>query len=334
MSDPADIRSHAPYRQQGPSMRARVLWVMASLSLLALLYGGMYDWSFVPRWGLCVAAGLALEAAYLALGEGRWALRSGSSAITAAILIMSVPARFPLLPLLLALFVGVFVARMGMAGTAIRFNPALVARLFLMLAYNHEVVAWTRPGLPTDGVTTATPLDLFHAEGATYGLGALLQGRIGGNWEGLYEIVAGSPGELFTPAILLIGVILALSRVMEWRVGVAFLAAFAATCAVVGLPVVFSLLTGSVLFAAVFIAGDPVSTPASKGGRLMAGIVAGVANALIRAYTFYSEGIVFAFLLANLLAPALDRLAFNVRGLMLLRQVAAFDRPRGPRSGS
>lgn len=333
MSDHADIRLHAPYMSRGPSLRARVLWVMSSLGLLALLYGVFYDWAYVPRWGLCVAAGLALEATYLALGEGRWSLRSGSSAITAAILVMSVPAGIPLLPLLLALFVGVFVARMGMSSTAIRLNPALLARLFLMLAFNHEVVAWTQPGLPTDGVTTATPLDLFHAEGATYGLVPLLLGRIGGNWEGLYEIVAGSPGEIFTPIILLIGVILALSRVMEWRVGAAFLAAFAVTCALVGLPVVFSLVTGSVIFAAVFIAGDPVSTPASKGGRLMAGVVAGVANALIRAYTFYSEGIVFAFLLANLLAPVLDRLAFTLRGLMLLGQAAAFDRRGRARRG-
>ena len=69
-----------------------------------------------------------------------------------------------------------------------------------------------------------------------------------------------------------------------------------------------------------FIAGDPVSTPVTRGGRWLAGVIAGVVNALVRAYTVYPEGIVFAFLTVNLLSPTLDRLCFRLRGRALQRQ--------------
>ncbi|OVE81308.1 hypothetical protein BVY04_03520, partial [bacterium M21] len=76
----------------------------------------------------------------------------------------------------------------------------------------------------------------------------------------------------------------------------------------------------AVLFAAVFIAGDPKSMPTSKSGKLVAGVLAGVINAVIRHYTFYSEAIVYAFLIVNLLSPAIDRIVFSVRGHLLARQ--------------
>lgn len=95
--------------------------------------------------------------------------------------------------------------------------------------------------------------------------------------------------------------------------------------AVLGEPVLFSVVAGAVAFSAVFIAGDPKSSPVSKGGQWAAGCIAGVTNAVIRKYTFYSEGIVFSFLLANLLSPTLDRAAFFLRARILLRRRSAFE---------
>jgi Na+-translocating ferredoxin:NAD+ oxidoreductase RnfD subunit len=240
---------------------------------------------------------------------------------------MSIPPATPFLPVLFALVLAVVVVRMPAEGSGIIcFNAMLVGRLFLMLAYHEDVVNWAAPGAAADATTTATPLELYHSEEAVYALGRLLSGRIGGPWEDLYQIVPGSPGELFGPVIILIGCVLFWRGVLAWRTGAAFLAAFLVTCACLRQPLLFNLFSGAVLFAAVFIATDPKSTPVSKGGQLAAGCLAGIADALIRGCTNNSEGIVYSFLLVNLLSPALDRLAFRLRSRRLLSQKAAFER--------
>ncbi len=310
----------APFYRVGHSTAPMAFWTLGGLAILALFYGIFYDPLYIARWCGYVLAGLALEALYMLLSTGRLRLRSGSSAITAAILVMSIPASMPAKPILFALILSIGLARMPIANSALHFNAALIGRLFLMLAYSEQIVMWKLPGMDLDAVTTATPIELYHAEDFTYALRDLLMGRIGGSWEGLYDMVPGGPGEAFIPVILLVGLLLYWRGLVAWRTGVAFVVAFAASCTVMHEPVLFNVFSGSVIFAAVFIAGDPKSTPISKGGQLAGGAIAGVVNALVRTHTYYSEGIVFSFLLLCLITPTLDRVAFSIRSWWLRRQ--------------
>lgn len=347
-----DTVAGAPFLHTEASVVRMNLWLLGGLTLVAGLYAAVYSPAFLLRYALALALGAGVEVVYILLAEGRFAWRSGGSVTTAAILVASVPPGLPMLPLVYALLVAVVLGRMPAGARALQLNPALLGRLFLMLAYNQEIVNWIGAAAPSDGVTSATPLEVFHAEdspAAIYSLGLLVTGRIHGDWGGLYQFVPGSPGEMFTPVILLVGAVLVWRGVMDWRPGVSFLAAFAAACAVLYAPqarehvvdaqggfvlgpfaatlggtVLFNLLSGAVVFAAVFIAGAPKSTPGTQAGRWAAGVVAGVTNALIRRYANYSEGIVFSFLLANLLAPTLDRLAYRLRGWRLARQQRAW----------
>jgi Na+-translocating ferredoxin:NAD+ oxidoreductase RnfD subunit len=54
--------------------------------------------------------------------------------------------------------------------------------------------------------------------------------------------------------------------------------------------------------------------PGSKAGRLLAGLLAGMINAVLRWHGYLPEGVVPAVLAVNLLAPTLDRMAFVMRG--------------------
>ena len=301
-----------------------MLKMLIALAFLAGLYTLLYDHHYMLRWSEFVLLGLALEFATNVLANGRFAWRSGASAMTAALLVMSVPTTVPFLPMFFALVVAVVIIRMGSSSEGINLNPMLVGRLFLMLAYGESVVNWTLPGIDPDTVTTATPLELFHQEDAIYEVKRLLACRLCGSWEDMYQIVPGSPGEMFGILLILFGLYLIFTKTPGWRTGLSFVLAFLATCAVLRQPLVFNLFSGAVLFAAVFIATDPKSTPTSSGAQWMAGILAGVTNALIRTYTFYSEGIVFSFLLVNLLAPTLDRLTFTLRGMILRRRRKRF----------
>jgi Na+-translocating ferredoxin:NAD+ oxidoreductase RnfD subunit len=341
MSEPAISRPEPPFLSAGPAAAQMAIWTLGALTVLAGLYAGRYEPRFFLKYLAVLAVGAGLGIAYTWLREGRFRLRAYSSMLTAGLLVVSLPPNLPAWPLFLSLIVAIVLVRMSAGEGTLPFNGVLVGRLFLMLAFNAAIVDWPVCGQAVDALSTATPLDLFHTEKGLHAIGALALGQVGGTWGDLYQLVPGSPGEAGAPVILLLGALLVWKGVLDWRCGTAFVLSFLVVCAGVNLPVareiaasgngsaaplvlarilLLNLFGGALLFSAVFIAGDPASTPVSKGGRWLAGVIAGIVNALVRAYTVYPEGVVFAFLTVNLLGPALDRGVFWWRGRTLLRQ--------------
>jgi electron transport complex protein RnfD len=68
----------------------------------------------------------------------------------------------------------------------------------------------------------------------------------------------------------------------------------------------YQILAGGVLFGAVFMVTDPVTSPTTKFGRIMFGIIGGCITALIRTLGAYPEGVAFSILIINMLAPTID----------------------------
>jgi Na+-translocating ferredoxin:NAD+ oxidoreductase RnfD subunit len=139
-----------------------------------------------------------------------------------------------------------------------------------------------------------------------------------------FGAVSGSAGETCALAIIIGGVFLLVTRVGNWRTVVSILGAFVLTTACLHLGedklyklVPWHLCAGGILFGAFFMATDPVSSPMTNGGKWMYGIVIGVVAVLIRNLTGYVEGVMFAILLGNIVAPVLDELVIYVhqRGL-------------------
>ena len=78
-------------------------------------------------------------------------------------------------------------------------------------------------------------------------------------------------------------------------------------------PVLWHLCAGGLLFGAFFMATDPVTSPTTNGGKWAYGIVIGVVTILIRNFTGYVEGVTFAILLGNIVAPILDEVIVKIR---------------------
>jgi electron transport complex protein RnfD len=129
---------------------------------------------------------------------------------------------------------------------------------------------------------------------------------------------AGSLGELSAVLILAGSVILISRRIIRWEVPAAILAAFSLlTWTFGGLSlghgyfagdVLFSLLSGSFLLVAFFMAPDPVTSPSSRAGMSLYGVGIGILCFLLRTFGASAEGSAFAVILMNCAVPALAKI--------------------------
>jgi len=309
----------SPFIRIGKHVPAMAAWTWLALLVPCAAYSMLYHSPFVFQLLGYTLLGMLAESLYtLAIKRKRRLVCMGSG-LTAALLAASVPPSTPFLPMLLAILFAVWIVKLPMTGLPLRFNAAMAGRLFLMLAYPGYVVNW---GTPTaDVISTATPQELYRSEGFVLEWPQLLFGKIEGVWEDLLLLVPGSPGETFPLVILLLGALLCWKRISSWRTSSAFLLSFGIATALYGNNPLFSLFSSATIFSAVFIVSDPVSTPMSQGGKIIIGVVIGAANVLIRHYTYYTEAIVYAVLLGNLLSPVADLAMFHLRGKLLLRRV-------------
>lgn len=162
--------------------------------------------------------------------------------------------------------------------------------------------------------------DAFRFASLRYDLGPF------GDWNNFLGNKLGSMGETSILACLLGAIFLIWTGVGSWRTmaGMLFGAFFSAllfeagstylasdggawTPAVFGFPAYKHLLMGGLAFGLVFMATDPVSSPATKLGRWIYGILAGVVTIIIRVINpAYPEGVMLAILMANVFAPLID----------------------------
>jgi Na+-translocating ferredoxin:NAD+ oxidoreductase RnfD subunit len=169
--------------------------------------------------------------------------------------------------------------------------------------------SWSTPFTSVDTVTSATPLSLFKSAREFTPLLDLLFGQ-----------TAGSMGELFRLGIILGGGFLIFTKVANWRVPVMYLG----TVAVLSLPgsVLFphniaaplpQLLSGGLLFGAMFMATDPVTSPYTRAGKYIYGGMLGLVTVIIRGFSGYTEGVMFSIIFMNALNPLIDHIVMSVR---------------------
>ena len=193
------------------------------------------------------------------------------------------------------------------------FNPALVGRAFLYVSFGLYMTgkkAWVEPfsgilgGLgrwSSDAFTGATPLKIA-AEGGAVCYTKMLIGNISGcmGETSAILIILGGLYIIYKKAasyeIVFSGIIsMLLFQSMFWY--------FKISNAVDPLT---ALLSGGFLLGIFFMATDPVSASSVKEGKWIYGALIGTLTALIRTFSSWPEGIMFAILLANMFAPITD----------------------------
>ena len=105
------------------------------------------------------------------------------------------------------------------------------------------------------------------------------------------------------------------TRVADWRIPVFYIGSVVFLSALGHAelpgkiaPPDFQLLGGGMLFGAMYMATDPVTSPFTKGGKIIFGIGCGLLTVLIRGFSGYVEGVMFSIVIMNAFAPLIDHM--------------------------
>lgn len=244
------------------------------------------------------------------------------SLVTALIFALTLPIGTPYYVLIVGSMFATLVVKYAFGGFGHNiFNPAAFARIFVALTFASTLTPHLGdPSVVPSLTAGATITSAFSNTGNALGLKWLTDSLAGLNvnmgqlWLGFYS---GALGEPFALLILLLGIGLAFRRALNWRTPVFYLGTVALTALVIALfaglnPFDYMLIhlgMGGLMFGAVFMLTDPVSSPTSPFGKALIGIVAGLMTVLIRIQGNLPEGVVFAIALANVVSPLIDRYA-------------------------
>jgi electron transport complex protein RnfD len=224
---------------------------------------------------------------------------------------MNLPANIPLWIVVIGAIVAIGVAKLPFGGLGKNiFNPALAARVFLLIAYPVQMTSFPTPTIDgfVDAYSGATPLGAAKGhlvDFASFDIPGMFTGAMGGSF-----------GEISALALLLGFAYLLMRRVITWHIPVAVLGTMAVFAAIYGateggalawqMPI-FHLLAGGALLGAIFMATDYVTSPITKKGQIVYGVLLGVLTGLFRLFGGSAEGVSYAIIFSNLLVPLIEK---------------------------
>ena len=240
----------------------------------------------------------------------RWMLRrpstlaDGSAILTGLLLAFNLPSNLPVWAVIIGSVVAIGIGKMAFGGLGCNiWNPALVGRVFLLISFPVQMTSWPLPLVNRseyfDAVTGATTLGILklgEADSASIDILASATGAIGG-----------SLGEVSAIALLIGFIYLLCMKVIAWHIPVSILGTVALFTLCIGGNLAVELLSGGLMLGACFMATDYVTSPMSKKGMLIFGVMIGLITVIIRRWGAYPEGVSFAILLMNGFVPLIDR---------------------------
>lgn len=316
---------------------------LVMLALVPATLFGLYQfgWPAIFLFIVTLGAAAGFEALSLLIAGRpvRPGLMDGSALLTGWILAITLPPWAPwwigVLGGLLAVVLGKQI--FGGIGQNL-FNPAMVARVALLISFPLEMTRYLHPrplfssealsssdglavtfgpvGADTafwDGISGASIMSHVRTEiSQGEGLAAALA-EVYNPIDALLGQVPGSLGETSAVLLLLGGLFLIFKRVIGWTIPVTVLGTIVLLATVMSVldpdrypGPIFHLLTGGTMLCAFFIATDPVTSPVSRSGQVVFGVGVGALIYLIRTWGGYPEGVAFAVLLMNACTPMID----------------------------
>ncbi len=290
---------HIKSRQDTQSLMRDVLIALLPATAAAVyLYGARAVWLLLASTASAVLA----EYVWQKLTKRPIRVSDLSAAVTGLLLGLNMPANAPVwVPVIGSVF-AIIIVKQLFGGVGHNFlNPALAARAVLLTSWPAHMASAILPlrtigassvQTSVDMVTSATPLSgKFECSALDLFLGN----------------IPGAIGEVCKAAILLGYIYLVLRGVIGWHIPAVFVATVALMSWLLGGNPLTAVLSGGVMFGAVFMATDYVTNPMLRRGQAIYAFGCGMLVVLIRKFGNYPEGVTYAILLMNIATPLIDR---------------------------
>ena len=326
-----DIRT-SPYIRKAPTVAQIMRNVVYALLPLAAFSVHHFGISALALIIVTTLSCVLTEHMFCKLSGKKTTITDASAIITGMLLAMTLPPGFPLWMGAVGGFVAIAMGKTLFGGIGFNvFNPALVGRAFAQAAFPVSITTWTPAhvtdrfvefipsslALPfmkpvatadwsaqvsIDGFTGATPLALMK-----------FQGIMTDSYDLFLGLTAGSTGETSALLILICGTYLVFRKMLDWRIPAAVIFGTAVSAEFFYLidpshypTPAFMLLSGGLMFAAVFMASDMVASPITPLGIFVFGLLVGFLTVIIRLFGGLTEAVMYAILFGNAATPLIE----------------------------
>jgi len=287
--------SSAPHVHSPVTTQRLMLYVL--ISLLPTAAFGVYAFGIPALTVLLIsmASAVLAEAIWQKIAKQPIRVNDLSALVTGLILGLNLPANAPWWLAVIGSVFAVIIVKQLFGGLGDNFlNPAMAARAVLLASWPVHMTTYVAPTFfkaAVDAVATATPLVMKDAS-----LMSLFMGNI-----------PGTIGEVSKIAILVGFLFLLVTKTISWHIPVSMVGGVFVFSWLFGADPVMAILSGGVLFGAVFMATDYVTSPMTPWGRIIYGLGIGLIISLIRQFGAYPEGVTYGILLMNIATPLIDR---------------------------
>ena len=310
MSEQLKISSSPHIRSKATTSNI-MMWV--AIALLPATAFGIYNFRDTHAWLVVIvttAAAVLTEYIYEKLMHKPITIKDFSAVVTGLLLALNLPPTAPLWMGVRGSVLAILVVKQLFGGLGQNFmNPALAARCFLLISFTGRMTSFTY-----DGISGATPLAAIRANveagnSALAGVNSMdmLLGKIGG-----------MIGETSVIAIMIGAIILILMGIIDLRIPGTYIVTFALFIGIFGgfvdgigffnIPYMTAQLCGGgLMLGAWFMATDYVTSPITKKGQIVYGIILGVLTGIFRLFGGAAEGVSYAIIFSNLLVPLIER---------------------------
>ena len=297
------IVSSSPHIHAKATTRAIMRDVLIALLPTAVASVVLYGLRALIIIAACVSTAVVSEFLFNLIVKKAQTVGDLSAVITGLILALSLPAKVEIWHCVIGSLFAIVVVKCLFGGIGCNFaNPAVTARVFLLLAFTASVGGGSATVFGNvELIASATPLEALKAGVAEPEsiMNMLLGNR------------SGAIGEGSIIALVLGGIYLIVRRVIDWQPPVIYIGSVYLLALLITqnpLTALYHVLGGGLVFAAFFMITDYVTTPINKLGKMVFALGCALITVLIRFWGAYPEGVSFAIVLMNILSPYIEKL--------------------------
>ncbi len=285
------------------------IMLMVIISLLPICVYGVILFGIPALVSLltAVVSCLFFEAATQKILKRPIQISNLSAIITGLLLSLTLSPAVPAWMIIIGSFFAIVVGKEFFGGIGANvFNPALIGRGFMVLSFAGTMGKWIAPGASVDGMSSATVLADVKAGNVTFDAADYLKHFIGNE--------GGTIGETSAMLIILAAIFLLITKIIDWRTPVFMVGTVALCVFFTGEDIIAHVLSGGLLFGAIFMATDYATAPVTSYGRMIFGAGCGLITFLIREFGGLPEGVMFSILIMNAITPFLNKLTTRQYG--------------------